>query len=556
MESISTTDLQSPAPTVAARAISLDRLDTYPPFLSERSTDDGLLLNNPLADLTSLRSLDRFTPQHRSALVDGIMEDLVRWEAPEASRDAARMLKEPNAYAVVTGQQAGIAGGPLYTLYKAIGTVRAAEELARLHPELRFVPVFWIEADDHDFEEVRRVTVLNRSGEPVHLSYDDGESRPLHIGDRMNSAEGIARLEAELREALPPTEFTDEALNLLTESYKVGDRMETLADGFARTLYAILGSTPLVILSSRNPSLKRLAADIFELELAEPDLLFTAVSERTAALAGRGMPTPITPKLGALFITHEGERRSLEPQEDGSYLIKGSDVRMSREEVLTLAMNEPERYSPKVSLRPLVQDGILPTALYLGGPSEIAYQNQLRTAYEPFGFDPPAVAERPFVLLLEPKARRAEETSGIELERLIRKGFDAGELLVDKEIERELDAARERALDAVRKGYDELLEVTKRIDPTLEKSLGAGAANASKGIEDLTKRLASALKKKQGTEIDRLNAAHAMVLPGGEPQERVLNPLYFVGKYSLARLRATLDAVAIAPATLQVIDAN
>jgi len=532
-------------------SIPLSRLAGYPQFLSQNSPDDGVLLNDPLDRLATLPPLDRYTAAHRASLVAALTEDLARWGAPPQALDAARMLAEENAYAVVTGQQAGVAGGPLYTLYKAIGTVHAADALAALHPGHRFVPVFWIEADDHDFDEVSALTILDRSGAPATLRYDDGEKRPLHIGDRAVSAEGLDALESGLRELLQPTDFTDAALAILREAY--GEPGGNLADGFARMLYAALGDTPLVLLCSRNRELKRLAADVIACEAADPLPLFNAVSGRGALLQGRGLPTPIAPKEGSLFLTYDGERRSLDLR-DGRYAVRGTDITMSFAEAEEMARTEPERFSPKVSLRPLVQDAILPTALYLGGPSEVAYLNQLRDAYPLFGLHPSSVAPRPFVLLLEGKVARAVERAGIALDVLLDVGFDAAGMLVDKDTAEELELARARALEGLRAAFRELEPITRRIDPTLEKALGSAEAGAGKSTDDLVKRLGAALKKKQQTDIDRLNGARAMVMPGGELQERTITMLYFINKYGVEKFRAALDAIAIAPGELQVIE--
>ena len=197
--------------------------------------------------------------------------------------------------------------------------------------------------------------MLNRTGDPVSLRYDDGIANPLHVGDRTVSAEGLNRLIEELRELLLPTEFTDGAFGLVSGAY--GGSGTTLADGFARAMYAILGDTPLVIASSRNPRSKRLAADIFATELQNPNALYDAVVSRTALLQSEGFPTPIVPKVGSLFITHDGERRALD-YSDGSYSIRGTDRTVDTTEAITMAHESPEVFSPNVALRPIVQEAI------------------------------------------------------------------------------------------------------------------------------------------------------------------------------------------------------
>ncbi|MBS1912042.1 MAG: bacillithiol biosynthesis cysteine-adding enzyme BshC [Bacteroidetes bacterium] len=538
--------------TPAHRTLPLADIPGYPPFLSTGSGNDIVLLTNGLASLEHLRSLERFTPEHRAALAEAIALDLERWNAPHAATEAAAALRSPETYAVITGQQAGLAGGPLYTLYKAIGAIRAAEDLARLHPEHRFVPVFWIEADDHDFDEVRMLTLLDRSGAPVTVAYDDGDRRPLHVGERRISTAGLASFLEEVRTALPATEFGDEALAMLQHAYDATDNA-TLADGFARALYAVLGETPLVLLSSRNAGLKRLAADVFARELSNPTLLFDALMARTSALAAEGLPTPIEPKPGALFITHNGERRALDYDGSG-YTIRGAGERMTIARAAELAATQPERFSPKVALRPIVQDAILPTAVYLGGPSEVAYLRQIRDAYGAFGIEAPATGPRPFVLITDPKSRRALDAAKLELTALLEPDFDAAALLVDREMETRLEEAHARAMEKVEEARLELEEIVRAIDPTLEKSLGAAAAGATKSFDDLAKRAGSALRKKQSTEIERLNAARAFLMPRGELQERSLNALTLIARFGVERCRLALNAITMDVGVIQVVD--
>jgi bacillithiol biosynthesis cysteine-adding enzyme BshC len=531
--------------------IPLHQLASYPALLSHSSTEPGLLLNNPLSDLSSLRGLERFTPEHRAELSAALIDDLQRWDAPQAARAAAGELGDATAYAVVTGQQAGVATGPLYTLYKGVGAVLAAQQLAQLHPGNRFVPLFWIEGDDHDFDEARRLVVLNRTGDPVALRYDDGIDRPLHVGDRKVNAEGLARLIEELRESLLPTEFTDAALGIVNAAY--GGSEATLADGFARAMYAILGDTPLVIASSRNSRLKRLAADIFAAELRAPNALYEAVAARTEKLKGDGFQTPIAPKVGSLFITHEGERRALD-YSDGGYSIRGTDRRFDTTEAIALAHQTPELLSPNVVLRPIVQDAIFPTAIYFGGPSEVAYLNQLRDGYRVFGLEAPAIAPRPFVMLLEPKVRRVLEVLNIGMETLLAEKFDAAALLIDEAVDAELEKARGATVAMLSEAYRQMAEVTTKIDPTLEKTLGAAEAGATKAVEDFAKRLRSALKKKQGTEIEKLGMVRQMVMPGDHLQERELNALYYINKYGVVRFREVLGQIVLCPGEMQVIE--
>lgn len=543
------------SPMTFPLVLSLSSLSSYPDFLSTRSAQPGVLLGRQLQSIGPLRPLDRFTPEHRTALADAALAGLERWNAPARARSAARLLAAPNTWAVVTGQQAGIGTGPLYTVLKAVGTIRTAGELRRQNPEAQFVPVFWIEGDDHDFDEARTFAVLDRSGQPATLRYDDGDARPLHVGDRTVKAEAFAQLLDELRAVLPETEFAAATLDLLHTAYTAplaDGSAPTLSDGFARTLYALLGDQPIVLVSSRDAALKRLAADVMVQEICNPDLLFNAVQGGVDALRAEGIDAPIEPKPGALFMTHEGERRSIDIEEEG-YSLRGTDLRFTREALAAQAADHPERFSPRVALRPLVQDAILPTAIYLGGPSEVAYQMQLRGAYQAFGLSAPAIAPRPFAAIVEPKVLRVLEQLALPLEQLMDPSFDPVAAFVDAEAVETLENEVARVESSIERAWNELAPTIEEIDTTLSKTLQAGIAASRKELEKLTGKLRSALKRRESTSIERAAAARTMLLPGGELQERTLAPISFTARYGVERLGRTLALLQIDPTRLQLL---
>ena len=524
--------------------------DHYPSFLSIPSGEENVLLgpSTPLPD--RLRDLTRFTDGRREHLADAIIEDLKKWKAPAEAIEEAQKLRTPKSYGVVTGQQAGVAGGPLYTFYKAVGTMRVAKMLQERHPEHDFVPVFWIEGDDHDFDEARTLHLPERSGDLRTLRYDDGDPRRRSVGDRQVTGEGINTFLDEVREVLGETDFTEKTLELVTSSYPEGS---TLAEGFARFFYALLGPVPLVILSSRNPGLKELALDILAQEGENPERLYEALSSRTSTLKERGLPTPIEPKPGALFIRHEEERLSLDPEGD-HYRIRGTETKLTRSEVMEIAERHPERLSPNVALRPILQDGILPTAIYLGGPGELAYLRQLRDVYPLFGMEMPAIAPRPFLTLLEPKVERGLAGTDMKIEDLFQTSFDAATHCMDEKTRKSIEAEIAEGREQIAAAFSRLEELTAEIDPTLEKALGAASHKAGKEMENFGGRLTGALKRKNETEIKRIESVRELLLPGGKLQERQLNVLYYANKYGIENVQRALNEIAVHPGEMQLIE--
>jgi len=520
-------------------SIPADQVDYLPAFLT--ATLPPPLVSDTVGALGHIRSLDRFTSAHRSELVDAILADLHRWEAPEEARRSAESLRTITSCAVVTGQQAGIAGGPLYTLYKAVGTIVAAQSMGEHRTDRQFVPVFWIESDDHDFDEARALGVVDRDGVYRVLRYEDGDERRPSMGDRVINPDGIARLLEDLVSALPQTEFAAEWRDLLTASYST-DGNATLADGFARFLYRLLGDTPLVVVSARNAVMKRLAVDILAAEAIDPAPTYETLVRVTDENRHLGLPTPIEPKQGCLFVTHNGERRALDVDATG-YVVRGTETRYTRDEVAAIARATPHLLSPNVALRPIVQDAALPTVLYLAGPTELAYHGQLRGVYARFGLAQPSVAPRPSVLLLEPKALRAIEAGPVALHELLRRDIDIANRLIDATADAAIERERTEGVRMLVDAWNGLREIALQIDPTLEKSIGSGIASATKEMENVVRKLKGALKRREEVSIRRLESARSLILPGGIPQERALNVIGYLARYGVASIRAALEEV-------------
>ena len=532
------------------QSIQLSLLEHYyPTFLSEPSGETTVLLGTTSPLPKKLRDLSRFTPEHREKLTDAILTDLKRWDAPAEATAMAEKLRRSNSYGVVTGQQAGIVNGPLYTLYKAVGTIRVATMLTEKYPNNEFVPIFWIEGDDHDFDEARTIHLLERSGDLQTLCYDDNDKHRRSVGDRSADASGLQTFLNEVKEVLGETDFTNDLLEVVTSSYS---KDATLTDGFARFFYTLFNNTSLVLLSSRNPDVKELSADILAKEAQNPSQLYEAVLSNTEVLRNKGLPTPITPKPGALFIQHEGERLSLDLN-GGSYQIRGTESILSHQEVATIAEQAPQQLSPNVMLRPIVQDAILPTAIYLGGPSEVAYLRQLSDAYPLFNLEQPAIAPRPFVTLVEPKVERVLENVELTLQSLFDQSFDAASYFVDNERSDEVQRKIEEGKEQIATAFTKLEVLTKEIDKSLEKALGANKHKAEKELENFGARLRGSLKRRNETEIKRVEGARQLLLPGKSLQERTLNILYYLNKYGLERTRKTLEQIEVMPGTMQVI---
>ncbi|HYE97104.1 MAG TPA: bacillithiol biosynthesis BshC, partial [Rubricoccaceae bacterium] len=232
-------------------------------------------------------------PRDRATLADVLAEQQARWGADEAARANAERLREPESAAVVTGQQLGLFGGPLYTLYKALTAVQLASRLAE-ETGRPVVPVFWLADEDHDFAEVHATAVLSEDG-PVRVAYEDGHQASLNRGavGRLVLGEGIVIVLDAVAAALPRGRHTGALLDDLRTTWAPGARWR---DAFARQLASWTAGTGLVLLSADDVRLKRLAAPLFHREVERWPDTHAVHADASARLVAEGFHAQVTPR--------------------------------------------------------------------------------------------------------------------------------------------------------------------------------------------------------------------------------------------------------------------
>jgi bacillithiol biosynthesis cysteine-adding enzyme BshC len=469
---------------------------------------------------------------------------LVRQQEQRGAQRAAaraRELADPEAVAVVTGQQAGLFGGPMFVLYKALATLEIARRLAeqRRRP---VVPVFWVAADDHDFAEVRSVCLLDGSGAIRPLRYEPRHEPVGQPAFTIVLDDTVTRLVEELGEALPPSPSRDEMLGAVAECYRSG---ETLSGAFARLLSRLLPE--LVVLESSDPALKSASSPVLTRELKEASPSSRLALEAGQALleAGYHQQVPVREGFLNLFVIAGGERRALGLSEDGVE-IRGLGTRWTTAEALHQLETEPGLWSPNALLRPLVQDAMLPTAAYVGGPAEIAYHAQIRMSYEHFGLPRPGLVPRPSVTVVGPSAARGLEAEGLTLPDLTGDP-EAVVARWAREIYPDVETAFAQARGSIEREMGEVEERLAAVDPTLRAAAASARGRALHQVEGLHEKAMRALKKRDQGRVARLRRTRDALFPGGSLQERGLGLLGLVARHGpgvLAELQERVDPFA------------
>ncbi len=489
----------------------------------------------------------------RDALADALLDQNARWTADgaldEKTRQNIEALREGESVAVVTGQQVGLFTGPLYTPYKTITALQLARQMAE-EAGRRVVPVFWLEGEDHDFDEVASAHLLRRN-EVVRVRYpgpkNGGGGGPV---GRIELGEGIEGVIGEVDAALPDSDFKPALMENLRAAYRPGT---TLLGAFAQLLRHFFPEAGLVFLSPDDRRLKKLAAPLFRKEIEAPEASSARVEEAGGKLA-ESYHQQVNARPSNLFLLTDDGRRPLDYSGGEAFALRGTERSFSEGELLALLGDEPERFSPNVVLRPLVQDRLVPTAAYVAGPGEVSYFAQYRGVYEHFGVPMPVVYPRASATLIEGKVQRVLDKYDLEMADVGEAPERLFQRLVKANMTVDVDAVFKDAARPVHEAMNALKEKVEAVDATLAQSAEATRAALVGELDALKGRVIKAEKRGQDDVRAQLGKARVNLFPDGALQERTVNATYFLNKYGPDLLARLQEALALDTTAHQVVE--
>ncbi len=466
--------------------------------------------------------------RRRPEIATVIAHQQERRKAPPRAREAARLLANRDTVAIVTGQQAGLFGGPVFTLLKALTALKLAEQVTR-DTGVPAVAVFWIDAEDHDWEEVRSCTVFteNLTPETVSLPPRPGVD-PVPVAT-IRLDESIHSPLAAIERVLPATEFRPSLVGALRRAYAPGVGM---AEAFGRWIEHVLGDRGLIVYDSSDPASKPLASPVFARELAKP-----GQTAKLAALAGtdltsRGYHSQVNVHDDSLALFRlDGRRRAIR-QQDGTFIV--GDDRYPAAQLVHQAIEQPAGFSPSVLLRPVVQDSLFPTICYVAGPNELAYLGQLRGVYDHFGVPMPLMYPRATATILDAPALRFINKYHVRLESLQARDEAALNDLLKSQIPQVVEDSFNGAVRAVDTEMTRVIDAMTALDPTLEGAARSTLGRMQHDLQTLHGKMIQAAKRRDETLRRQFIHARNLAFPNGQPQERTIAFLTFLNQYGPA----------------------
>ena len=464
-------------------------------------------------------------PRDRAGLADAIARQQMRRGAPPEARAAAERLREPDAVAVVTGQQAGLFGGPLFTLLKAVTALKLAARI-RQDQHVPAVAVFWIDAEDHDWNEVSGCEVLDGDLRPqtIRLPAPAGAGEGPVGGVTLDETV-TAAIDA-LAAALPATEFTATLLTRLRSAYRPGTGM---SEAFGRWLEFVLGEFGLVVYDASDPSTKPQVGGLFAREVQFAGRTAELAAQEGERLVALGYHAQVAAHTdGVALFSLAGGRTPIRFAE-GRFSVDGRPV--SQSELAARVAAHPEGFSPNVLLRPLVQDTLFPTVAYVAGPNELAYLGQLKPVYAHFRVPMPLMVPRASATLLDSAGVRFLTKYGVALESLHAQDESVLNHLLEAELPQQVEQAYQDAAEALATRLQRLVDVVPAVDPTLEGAARSVMGRVSHELQGLHTKIIHAAKKRDETLRRQFARTRAQAFPNGHAQERSIGFVSFLNRY-------------------------
>ncbi len=469
----------------------------------------------------------------------------------DKTKNNIEQLANKNTLAVVTGQQLGILGGPLYTLHKIITAIKLSQQLSERYDDYNFVPIFWLEGDDHDFNEVRSTKIIDEANNLVTIGYGEeiGEEDAKQSVGLLKFNESISELISQLDSLLRDTEFKKPLVDELKSYYSAG---KSFKNSFKELIHSVFDEYGLVILDPQDKRLKELLKPVFKKEISEfrnyTDKLVHVSAELEEVYHAQVKVNPVN-----LFLNVDDARYSIEPVEN-QFRLKRKRKTFEREELLEIVENEPERFSPNVLLRPICQDYLLPTAFYVAGPSEISYFAQVKSLYSFFNVSPPIIYPRSSATYVEKSITKTLDKYSISIGDLFIDVDNVKKGVIKSITETSLEDVFSSVTIEIELAFDRLKEKLFELDKQTadgskkyrDKILGA--------LDELKGKAEKTEQKKYEVTLRQIDRAAINLYPNSNLQERELNFVNFANKYGIDFVKFIFDKLEINKFEHQVIE--
>lgn len=470
----------------------------------------------------------------RHELADHIYNYMSKFPSSGKVKENIGKLRRENSVAVIGGQQAGLLTGPLYSVHKVISIIKLAEQKER-ELGIPVVPVFWIAGEDHDYQEVNHVYV-SKNSKPDKWIYPEKNLEKSMVTDiKVNKEICLSWIE-DIISTYGETNHTNDLREFAKQSLSTSD---TFVDFFATMIMEMFKDYGLLIVDSGNKELRKLEREYFLNQIQHQAEITNRVvtQQQEIQKADFHLAIDIDEDAANLFYNDDqtDERILLQvDRETKAFIGKSGEVTLSKDELIRLANESPERLSNNVVTRPLMQEWLFPTLAFIGGPGEIAYWAELKLVFEYFGLKMPPLVPRLNLTILDRSIETDITELNLNLQEVLESGTQHHELkFIDSLKDRELEELFVETRDQLVEQYNFIRAKTEKVDKGLLPLLKKNEEILLTQIQFMERKIHESVCRKHDDILRKFNRVENALRPGGSPQERVWNPFYYLNKYGL-----------------------
>lgn len=461
-------------------------------------------------------------PKSKERIVQALKEYHQYLGISDSQHTQLNKFSKDGSLVYVTGQQLGVYGGPLFTIYKTITTILLARKWEK-KLDKPVVPVFWLADEDHDFDEIASIGIPGYENFQKIGLFDQGNQQPVSVQE---IKETITELESSVRNELPDTDFSERLFSSLSEFYKPG---KNHVQAFAQLMNSWFAEDGLLIVGSNFSSIKELSKDVFKKSVTNADVIFDALDNKSSALEESYHRQVVVGESNLFYIDPKEGRQKLE-RSNGDWIA--GDLKVSEEKLLSMIEANPQKFSPNVFLRPVLQDILLPTIGYVAGPGELAYYGQMKDLYPFFDLEMPAIFPRLSISLIENGIERIMEKLPFAMCSYNQRIEDLEAAYVDQTNSKDIEGIFSTWKQSINEIAEKPHAFIKDIDPTLEGTAGKVVAGFTNELDKLKGKVYRSIKQQEQTQLNRISKIKSQLFPDGL-QERSVSPVYFMNKYGL-----------------------
>lgn len=483
---------------------------------------------NPHSDEEIKSALQSFTFQNdRNKTVELLKQYNSQFDAGEKTLRSIEKLGDDNAIAVVTGQQLGLFGGPLFTIYKILTAVHFCRKWEQEYG-IPCVPVFWMADEDHDYEEV------------AHLGIPQNDHcLDIYLEKKSDKVPRVSEIELsphfnvfkkQVIENQFDTDFTDPLWRQLNQYYKEGT---TIGEAFGKWILSLFEEYGIILGGTAHPAIKKHLAHTIIQSVKNVEQQFELLRDQTDKLISKGYHGQVHLQPSNIFWIDDRKNRVKLSYNRNSWTADESEKYWSSDELIDEISTYPERFSPNVFLRPILQNELLPDFTYIAGPGETSYYAQMKQFYSDFGQKMPVIMPRFSATLMESGIDRIFEKLPFDFTEYDNRIEDLESGYIEESDSPDIENIFDSWKNRVEEASKDRVEAVKKIDPTLEGSAEKAVVTFFSELDKLKGKVYRSVKDQEKTQLKRISKIKSNLFPNGNLQEREVAFIYFMNKYGL-----------------------